>query len=614
MENYRWHVFILLFIFFRPNLSASEYDYIIVGAGSSGATVANRLSEDKFNNVLLLEAGDIPSLMNEIPALAENLQHSRFDWQYKTVPQTHSFLGTKDKRSTWVRGKALGGSSSINNMFYLRGNKKDYDEWAKAGATGWSWKEVLPYFLKSEGNTDPNFFNKEYHNSEGELTVSSVIPNNSITNAILEAGIQSGYDIVDFNGPKQTGFGLQQGTIRNGKRCSSETAFLRSAAGRPNLKIITKAFVTEILINSEKVATGVKFHYKNESRIVKVRKEIIISAGAINTPQLLMLSGIGPAEQLKSLAIPVVADLPVGHNLQDHIVAEVLFFSVNKTIEKTISEDDYLKFLINGTGPLATFKNALGMAYINSPLRSLQDDWPDVQLLFTNSRISTKKDGLKMKQALGLTDEVYKNVFDHYESIPNFMVSVALLRPYSRGYVTIKSKNPYEAPIINPRYLSHPKDIEMLVNGMKFAIKLSRTPALVKLKASLFSTIVPRCESFPHYSDPYLACAARVLSNTQNNPVGTCKMASRNDSTGVVDPELRVKGIKKLRVADASIMPTIPSGNTDVISVMIAEKASELIKRSHFNRPTKTRIPDPVIINRYIPAPIILLKQPFYWF
>jgi len=300
-----------------------------VGAGSAGAVIANRLSENPHWKILLLEAGGSESILSDIPLAAATLQMTPIDWAYQTEPQEASCFGLINRRSRWPRGRVLGGTSVLNYMLYVRGNARDYDKWAHLGNYGWSWDEVLPYFIKSEDNLDSSIAYNGYHGIGGYLTVDSPPYISDIAKAFTEAGKYLGYPNVDINGPIQAGFTIPQGTVRKGARCSTSKAFLRPVRKRFNLHVLTFAYVTKILFNEYKRAIGVQFDRFSLTHVVYARREIIVSGGAVNSPQLLMLSGIGPAHHLQSLGIPVIADLPVGENLQDHVYPGGVHFVIN---------------------------------------------------------------------------------------------------------------------------------------------------------------------------------------------------------------------------------------------------------------------------------------------
>lgn len=367
---------------------------------------------------------------------------------------------------------------------------------------------------------------------------------------------------MDLNGPVQAGFAIPQGTIRRGARCSTAKAFLQPARQRPNLHVVTFAYVTRVLFNSGRRAVGVQFERFGLQHVVYARKEIILSGGSINSPQLLMLSGVGPADHLQSLGIPVIADLPVGHNLQDHIYP-ALPFKVDRKISlvqrRVVTLPNLISYLSLGRGPLTALGGVEGLAFIKTKFANLTDDWPDFQIhMLTGSLVSD--DGQTFRRVQGVTKELYEQVYVPYQSYDTFSMYPVLLRPKSRGYLKLRSSNPHDPPIINPRYLTHPDDIQSMVDAMKISIQVGLAPAYRQYGSELFQTVFPGCEIYKLYSDPYLACAARVYTSTIYHPVGTCRMGAPEDPRTVVDPELRVKGVHGLRVVDASVMPNIISG------------------------------------------------------
>lgn len=380
--------------------------------------------------------------------------------------------------------------------------------------------------------------------------------------AFPQAGKQIGYPNVDLNGPVQAGFAIPQGTIRRGARCSTSKAFLQPARGRPNLHVVTFSYVTKILFNTEYRAVGVKFERFALQHVVHARKEVIVSAGSINSPQLLMLSGIGPADHLRSLGIPVISDLPVGQNLQDHIYP-ALPFTVDRKVtlvqRRVITLRTLTRYFSLGRGPLTALGGVEGLAFIKSKFTNQTDDWPDFQIhMLTGSLVSD--DGQTFRRVQGITKELYEQVYVPYLGFDTFSMYPVLLRPKSRGFIKLRTSNPNDPPVIDPRYLTHPDDIHAMVDAMKISIRAGLAPAFREYGSQLFGTIFPGCEIYKLYSDPYLACAARVYTSTIYHPVGTCRMGRPEDPRTVVDTHLRVKGVKGLRVIDASIMPYIISG------------------------------------------------------
>ncbi|XP_023235874.1 glucose dehydrogenase [FAD, quinone]-like [Centruroides sculpturatus] len=458
------------------------YDYIIVGAGSAGCVLANRLSEDPTATVLLVEAGGLPDLQSEVPLMASHLQKEKNDWQYKIEPQSLSCFGIKDRRMPWPRGKVLGGSSVLNYMLYVRGNKRDFNNWAhKKGLVDWSWENVYPYFLKSEGNKDPRFLANGFHNSEGELTIESPKYQTTLAYDFVEAGKYLGYHNVDHNGPIMSGFSIPQGTIRRGARCSTGKAFLLPIIKRPNVKILHSAFVTKILFDEFKHARGIHFDYFNRSHIVLARREIIVSAGTINSPQLLLLSGIGPKEQLSKFGIPVISNLPVGYNLQDHVGGTGIHFTINEPLtvraSRTLTLPNIKRFLLEGSGPLTILGSVEGLAFVHTSYVNKTDDYPDIEIHFTSSGPISDEEHGTIRKITDVTDEVWDKVYKPYEGSEMITMLPILLRPKSRGYVALRSKNPYEHPVIDPLYFHDPVDLYRLVE-----VKINTTSIKVAFK------------------------------------------------------------------------------------------------------------------------------------
>uniref|UniRef100_A0A6G1S9S7 Alcohol dehydrogenase n=1 Tax=Aceria tosichella TaxID=561515 RepID=A0A6G1S9S7_9ACAR len=564
----------------------NEYDYIIVGAGSAGAVLANRLSEDSKVTVLLLEAGGRENYLSEVPFAAPLLWKGELDWAYHSEPQKNACRAMKQRREFMARGKVLGGSSTINSLLYVRGNKRDYDKWAENGCAAWSWEEVFPYFLKSEDMTDVSYADNGYHGTGGYQTVSVPAVHDTVSEDFLKAGQHLGYPIGDYNGPIQSVFAYPQGTVRDGRRCSTAKAFLEPAANRPNLHIVTYALATKILTRPENrggcEAYGVEFTRSNKVHKVQAREEVILSAGATNSPQLLMLSGIGPAEHLEKFNIPVVADLPVGDNLQDHIYSGIYVkTSPNEGAEpvnNNITSEAVVQFIRDKVGPLVSLGGVEGFGFIKTNETDPTDDWPNFQIHMhpDNAAINF----ILGRGILDLTDEYVNQFLLPYATSHSMGMFPVLLRPKSRGFVRLRSTNPTDSPLIDPQYYSHPDDIKSMVDAMKICIELSKTPPMQRHKPELFTSLVPGCEHYQPYSDDYLACLAQAFTITLYHPVGTCRMGPLDDPATVVDPELRVKGVSRLRVVDASIMPTIVSGNTNAPVIMIGERASDFIKAS----------------------------------
>ncbi|CAG9830996.1 unnamed protein product [Diabrotica balteata] len=557
-----------------------DYDFIVVGGGSAGAVVASRLSEMSKWKVLLLEAGYDENEISDVPSLAAYLQLSKMDWTYKTEYTGRACLGMKNGQCNWPRGKVLGGSSVLNYMLYVRGNKNDYDYWKQLGNPGWNYENVLKYFKRSEDNRNPYLAKTPYHSKGGLLTVQESPWRTPLVVAFLEAGLEMGYPVRDINGADQAGFMIAQGTIRRGSRCSTAKAFLRPVKLRKNIHIALNAHVTRVLINPTTMrAFGVEFVRNGRKQVVTAKREIILSAGAINTPQILMLSGIGPKDELTKHGIPVLRDLPVGENLQDHVAMGGLTFRINKPV--SIVQDRLqafpmtMQYVMHEQGPMTTLGGVEGLAFVNTYMGNRS--WPDIQFHMAPASINSDA-GAKVRKVLGLTDELYNTVYKPIANKDVYTLMPLLLRPRSRGWVRLRNKNPFSPPLINANYFDHPLDILTLVEGAKIAINISETQAFKKFGSRLHNIPFPNCRQFEFTSDKYWECHIRTISMTIYHPVGTCKMGPTWDTEAVVDPRLRVYGVGGLRVIDASIMPTIPSGNTNAPTIMVGEKGADLIK------------------------------------
>lgn len=562
------------------------YDFIIVGGGSAGAVVTNRLSENLNWTVLLLEAGGDETEISDVPSLAGYLQLTDLDWQYKTAPpppESPYCLAMNGDRCFWPRGKVLGGSSVLNAMIYVRGNRLDYDNWASLGNVGWSYNDVLPYFKKSEDNRNPYLVKTPYHGKGGYLTVQESPWRTPLAVAFVKAGEELGYINRDINGAQQTGFMIAQGTIRRGSRCSTAKAFLRPVRLRRNVHISMHSQVTKVLFEMEGTqpkAVGVQFIRDGKMKTVLARNEVILSAGAIGSPQILMLSGIGPVEHLQEMDIPVLRNLKVGHNLQDHVGLGGLTFIIDEPITFKKSRFQTLSvaldYIINEQGPMTSLGGVEGLAFVNTKYANSSGLWPDIQFHFAPSSVNSDG-GEQIRKILNLRDRVYNTMYKPLVEAETWTILPLLLRPKSSGWVKLKSNNPLKYPIIEPNYFTHKEDINTLIEGIRIALNVSNTKAFQKLGSRPLLTQMPGCRKYPFDTDEYWECALRHFTFTIYHPTGTCKMGIDHDA--VVDPRLRVHGVKRLRVIDASIMPSIVSGNPNAPTIMIGEKGADIIKK-----------------------------------
>ena len=529
-----------------------EFDYVIVGAGSAGCVLAARLSEDPAISVCLLESGgpDSSVLIHAPAGVVAMVPTKINNYAFETVPQA----GLNGRRGYQPRGKTLGGSSSINAMLYVRGNRWDYDHWASLGNPGWGYDEVLPLFRRSENNEQ---FENAFHGQGGPLNVTYQNHTSPINQLFLAAAQLNGLALnPDYNGAEQDGAFLYQVNQKNGERCSAAKGFLTPNLSRPNLKVLTHATSAKVLLEGKR-ACGVAYYQDQQLRQVKARREVIMAAGAFGSPQLLMLSGIGAAAELQKFGVPVVQDLPgVGKNFHDHI-------DYVQTWRVPLSTDTVglsLRGAGKVTGAMLEWKNkrsglmTTSFATAGAFLRSSPEvPRPDLQLVFVIAIVD---------------DHARKMHWGH-----GISCHVEVLRPCSRGTVALQSTDPRAAPLIDPQFLADERDIALLLKGAQWQQRLVESKPFDSIRGKmLYPTRIEDTRG--------LEQDIRNRADTQYHPVGTCKMGPQSDAMAVVDAQLRVRGVERLRVADASIMPTVTGGNTNAPTIMIAEKCADLIRAS----------------------------------
>ena len=526
-----------------------DADFVVVGAGSAGCVMAARLSEDPGTRVVLLEAGGHDRhLWIHVPlGYGKTITDPRVNWCYETEPEPN----LNGRRVFWPRGKVLGGSSSINGLIYIRGQKEDFDHWRQLGNTGWSFDDVLPYFRRAEDQTRGE---TELHGSGGPLCVSDVSDDDPISKAFIKSAIDLGYPRNDdFNGHVQEGAGYYQLTTRNGRRCSTAVGYLRPAMKRPNLRVITNALSERITLQGRR-ATGVTFRQGGQLHTVRAAREVILCGGAINSPQLLLLSGIGPQQHLTDLGIAVAHHLPgVGQSMQDHYQARIVCkcrfpITVNDImLSKLRMIRTGLEYLLFRKGALAIAAGQAGLFARTRPELAT----PDVQFATVIFSADRPAEGL--------------------HKFSGFSLVVYQLRPESRGELKLKTANPADAPAMHPNYLATETDRRTIIDGLKLARRLLGTPDMQHFIASEY---IPGSAV---QTDEELLGYAKQYGGTVYHPTSTCKMGS--DAMAVVDAELRVHGIGGLRVVDASIMPAVVSGNTNAATIMIGEKAADMMRQ-----------------------------------
>lgn len=515
--------------------------------------------------------------IRQIPVLFFEIQKTPYDWQFRTLSK--KACRAYENGCLWPRGKMLGGSSGLNAMIYIRGNRRDYDDWERFGNPSWGYNDVLEYFKKSEANQIDSMIGK-YHGNKGMLKVDNYNSSDLLGPVLIAAATEKGFKTnVDLNGEETLGYSFNQGTIHGGERQSAARSFLVPAKHRPNLHIIKNALATRILFDDDKPKVkGIEFVIDGKvKKQARIRKEVIVSSGSVSTPQLLMLSGVGPEKHLRKLNVEVKRNLAVGLNLQDHIVAP-MYFKFEKPIFDEPKPEDMIKHVYDYVTQRSGLLAATGVTNLCAFINTVNGTgFPDIELHHYSFARGTPGLSIYM-DVVGYIEKYKKYLNELNRRYDMALVYVVLLNPKSVGKIQLNSTNPFDKPLIFPNYFDKYEDLETLVRGVKLQHSFIKTKTFEKQKASFVRVPIDECDDFADGSEKYFKCYIKHMSQTVYHPIGTAKMGPKSDESAVVDHRLRVHGVNGLRVIDASIMPKLVSGNTNAPTIMIGEKGADMIK------------------------------------